>query len=76
MGLPNLLSLSACSQSNHLWLGSTSPKSPEYAIAVDFARVCDSVGIHGNDGRWCGIMQAGNEGAGREQSWLEHSPPL
>lgn len=47
----------------------TSPKSPEYAIAVDFARCVTQLGFMVMTGGGAGIMQAGNEGAGREQSF-------
>ena len=47
----------------------TSPKSPEYAIAVEFARRVTQLGFMVMTGGGAGIMQAGNEGAGREQSF-------
>jgi uncharacterized protein (TIGR00730 family) len=47
----------------------TSPESPEYAIAVDFARRVTELGFMVMTGGGGGIMQAGNEGAGREQSF-------
>lgn len=46
------------------------PKSaPEYQIAVDFARCVTQSGFMVITGAGGGIMQAGNEGAGREKSF-------
>ncbi len=47
----------------------TSPESPEYRSAVDFARCVTQLGFMVMTGGGGGIMQAGNEGAGREQSF-------
>lgn len=47
----------------------TSPESPEYRMAVDFARCVTSLGFMVMTGGGGGIMQAGNEGAGRENSF-------
>ena len=47
----------------------TSPESPEYRMAVDFARCVTQLGFMVMTGGGGGIMQAGNEGAGREQSF-------
>jgi hypothetical protein len=46
-----------------------SPESPEYRMAVDFARCVTQLGFMVMTGGGGGIMQAGNEGAGREQSF-------
>ncbi len=46
-----------------------SPATPEYKIAVDFARYISQLGFMVMTGGGGGIMQAGNEGAGREQSF-------
>lgn len=47
----------------------TSPEAPEYLIAADFARCVTKLGFMVMTGAGGGIMQAGNEGAGREQSF-------
>jgi len=47
----------------------TSPESPEYRIAVDFARCVTQLGFMVMTGGGGGIMQAGNQGAGRENSF-------
>ena len=47
----------------------TSPQSPEYAIAAEFARCVTQLGFMVMTGGGAGIMQAGNEGAGREKSF-------
>jgi len=47
----------------------TSPETPEYRIAVEFARRVTQLGFMVMTGGGGGIMQAGNEGAGREQSF-------
>ena len=47
----------------------TSPESPEYLMAVDFARCVTQLGFMVMTGGGGGIMQAGNEGAGRENSF-------
>ena len=47
----------------------TSPEAPEYRMAVDFARCVTQLGFMVMTGGGGGIMQAGNEGAGREQSF-------
>ena len=47
----------------------TAPNSPEYQIAVDFARRVTQLGFMVMTGGGGGIMQAGNEGAGRENSF-------
>ncbi len=46
-----------------------SPETPEYQIAVDFARDISQLGFMVMTGGGGGIMQAGNEGAGREHSF-------
>ena len=46
-----------------------SPDSPEYQIAVDFARRVTQLGFMLMTGGGGGIMQAGNEGAGTEKSF-------
>ncbi|WP_088242330.1 LOG family protein [Calothrix rhizosoleniae] len=46
-----------------------SPETPEYQIAVDFARDISQLGFMVMTGGGGGIMQAGNEGAGRENSF-------
>ena len=45
------------------------PKTPEYDMAVEFARRITDVGFMVMTGAGPGIMQAGNEGAGREKSF-------
>jgi uncharacterized protein (TIGR00730 family) len=45
------------------------PNTPEYQIAVDFARCVTQLGFMVITGAGGGIMQAGNEGAGRENSF-------
>lgn len=47
----------------------TRPDTPEYHIAVDFARCVTELGFMVMTGGGGGIMQAGNEGAGRENSF-------
>lgn len=47
----------------------TSPESPEYRIAANFARRVTQLGFMVMTGGGGGIMQAGNEGAGRENSF-------
>lgn len=47
----------------------TSAENPEYSIAVEFARRVTQLGFMVMTGGGGGIMQAGNEGAGREQSF-------
>jgi uncharacterized protein (TIGR00730 family) len=47
----------------------TSPQQPEYAMAVNFARCMTESGFMVITGAGGGIMQAGNEGAGRENSF-------
>ncbi|MDJ0734466.1 MAG: TIGR00730 family Rossman fold protein [Nostocaceae cyanobacterium] len=46
-----------------------SPETPEYRMATDFARVVTKLGFMVMTGGGGGIMQAGNEGAGRENSF-------
>lgn len=46
-----------------------SPESPEYCIAVEFAQRVTQLGFMVMTGGGGGIMQAGNEGAGRENSF-------
>jgi hypothetical protein len=46
-----------------------SPETPEYQMAVDFARRIAELGFMVITGAGPGIMQAGNEGAGREKSF-------
>jgi len=46
-----------------------SPATPEYKMAVDFARHISQLGFMVMTGGGGGIMQAGNEGAGREHSF-------
>ncbi len=45
------------------------PESPEYRMAFDFARYVTKLGFMVMTGGGGGIMQAGNEGAGRENSF-------
>ena len=45
------------------------PDSPEYQMAVDFARHVTQLGFMVVTGGGGGIMQAGNEGAGRDKSF-------
>ncbi len=45
------------------------PATPEYELAVEFARRVTQQGFMVMTGAGGGIMQAGNEGAGREQSF-------
>ncbi|MBV9385197.1 MAG: LOG family protein [Chroococcidiopsidaceae cyanobacterium CP_BM_ER_R8_30] len=47
----------------------TSAEQPEYQIAVEFARRVTQLGFMVMTGGGGGIMQAGNEGAGREHSF-------
>lgn len=47
----------------------TSPETPEYRMAVDFARCVTQLGFMVMTGGGGGIMQAGNEGAGQENSF-------
>jgi hypothetical protein len=47
----------------------TPSDSPEYHMAVDFARYVTNLGFMVMTGGGGGIMQAGNEGAGRENSF-------
>lgn len=47
----------------------TSPANPEYQMAVNFARCVTQLGFMVMTGGGGGIMQAGNEGAGRENSF-------
>ncbi len=47
----------------------TAPNHPEYQMAVEFARRVTQLGFMVMTGGGGGIMQAGNEGAGREQSF-------
>lgn len=47
----------------------TLPENPEYRMAVDFARCVTNLGFMVMTGGGGGIMQAGNEGAGREKSF-------
>ena len=47
----------------------TLPEAPEYKIAVDFARCVTKLGFMVMTGGGGGIMQAGNEGAGKENSF-------
>ena len=47
----------------------TSPNQAEYEIAADFARCITKAGFMVITGAGGGIMQAGNEGAGRENSF-------
>jgi len=46
-----------------------SPESPEYHMAVEFARAISQLGFMVMTGGGGGIMQAGHEGAGRENSF-------
>jgi len=46
-----------------------SPESPEYRMAVKFARYVSGLGFMVMTGGGGGIMQAGHEGAGRENSF-------
>jgi len=46
-----------------------SPDTSEYRLAVDFARCISQLGFMVLTGAGGGIMQAGNEGAGREHSF-------
>lgn len=46
-----------------------SPESAEYRLAVEFARCVTQLGFMVLTGAGGGIMQAGNEGAGREHSF-------
>jgi hypothetical protein len=46
-----------------------SPESPEYRMAVEFARYVTGMGFMVMTGGGGGIMQAGHEGAGRENSF-------
>ncbi|QLE58124.1 LOG family protein [Nostoc sp. TCL26-01] len=45
------------------------PKTPAYQMAVEFARAVTQLGFMVMTGGGGGIMQAGNEGAGREKSF-------
>ncbi|MFN6464844.1 MAG: LOG family protein [Nostoc sp. DedVER02] len=45
------------------------PDRPEYQMALDFARTISQLGFMVMTGGGGGIMQAGNEGAGRENSF-------
>lgn len=45
------------------------PKTPEYQLAVDFAKRIAELGFMVITGAGPGIMQAGNEGAGRDKSF-------
>lgn len=47
----------------------TSPENPEYQMAVDFAQCVTKLGFMVMTGGGGGIMQAGNEGAGRDNSF-------
>ncbi|MGB5635652.1 MAG: cytochrome D ubiquinol oxidase subunit II, partial [Waterburya sp.] len=47
----------------------TSPQQAEYKLAVDFARCMTESGFMVITGAGGGIMQAGNEGAGRDNSF-------
>ena len=47
----------------------TSPQQAEYKIASDFARLISQAGFMVITGAGGGIMQAGNEGAGRDNSF-------
>ncbi|MBE9190878.1 LOG family protein [Gloeocapsopsis crepidinum LEGE 06123] len=47
----------------------TSPETPEYRMASDFARCVTQLGFMVMTGGGGGIMQAGNEGAGQENSF-------
>jgi hypothetical protein len=47
----------------------TPPESPEYQMAAEFARYVTKLGFMVMTGGGGGIMQAGNEGAGRENSF-------
>lgn len=47
----------------------TTPETPEYSLAVDFARQITQMGFMVITGAGGGIMQAGNQGAGREHSF-------
>lgn len=47
----------------------TLPESPDYQMAVEFARRVTDLGFMVMTGGGGGIMQAGNEGAGREKSF-------
>ncbi len=47
----------------------TLPERPEYQMAVEFARCVTKLGFMVMTGGGGGIMQAGNEGAGRDQSF-------
>ncbi len=47
----------------------TLPEAPEYRMAADFARCVTNLGFMVMTGGGGGIMQAGNEGAGRENSF-------
>jgi uncharacterized protein (TIGR00730 family) len=47
----------------------TSPQQPEYQMALDFARCMTQAGFMVITGAGGGIMQAGNEGAGRDNSF-------
>lgn len=47
----------------------TAPTAPEYLMAVDFAQCVTKLGFMVMTGGGGGIMQAGNEGAGRENSF-------
>ncbi|MBR8834151.1 MAG: LOG family protein [Stigonema ocellatum SAG 48.90 = DSM 106950] len=46
-----------------------SPKTPEYLMALEFARRVTQLGFMVMTGGGSGIMQAGHEGAGRENSF-------
>lgn len=46
-----------------------SPQTPEYQMALDFARAVTQLGFMVMTGGGGGIMQAGHEGAGRENSF-------
>lgn len=46
-----------------------SPETPEYQMALDFARAVTKLGFMVMTGGGGGIMQAGHEGAGRENSF-------
>ncbi len=47
----------------------TLPEAPEYQMAADFARCVTKLGFMVMTGGGGGIMQAGNEGAGKENSF-------
>ncbi|MFM2312540.1 MAG: hypothetical protein RLZZ04_1816, partial [Cyanobacteriota bacterium] len=47
----------------------TSPSQPEYQVAYDFARRMTQAGFMVITGAGGGIMQAGNAGAGRDNSF-------